>query len=162
VGGRSRPLLLCEVSPVLFGRQRLPVARLLPQAPDQVRHVGGALLEVALTLLESTDLAFPIVSPPTAQASLRVVAEASPSTVALAALAPAAAAFATSRGSGSLAPTAAALAATLLFLTSVAGVASVTAAVSTSNHVVFLSRSSRYRATNRAIPISVRSKAVAH
>jgi len=115
----------------LFGRQRLPVARLLLQAPDQVRHVGGALLEVALTLLESTDLAFPVFSPPTAEASLRVVAEARPSTVALAALAPAVAAFATSRGSGSPALTAAALAAILLFLTPVAGVASVTAAVST-------------------------------
>ena len=157
-----RPLLAVIYGRALFGRQRLPVARLLLQAKDQVRHVGGALLEVALMLLESTDLAFPIVSPPTTEASLRVVAEARPSTVALAALAPAAAAFATSRGSGSLALNAAALAAILLFLTPVAGVASVTAAVSTSNHVLFLSRSSRYRATNRAIPISVRSKAVAH
>ena len=113
-------------------------------------------------LLESTDLAFPIASPPTTEASLRVVAEARPSTVALAALVPAAAAFATSRGIGYLALTAAALAAIVLFLTPVAGVASVTAAVSTSNHVLFLSRSSRYRATNRAIPISVRSRAVAH
>lgn len=113
-------------------------------------------------LLESTDLAFPIVSPPTTEVSFRVVAEARPSTVARAALAPAVAAFATSRGIGSLALSAAALAAILLFLTPVAGVASMTAAVSTSIHVLFLSRSSRYRATNRAIPISVRSKAVAH
>jgi len=130
----------------LFGRQRLPVARLLLQAPDQVRHVGRPLLKVSLLLFELLDLAFPIFSPPTAEASLRVVAEARPSTVALAAVA----------------PTAAALSAVLLFLAPVTGVAPVTVAVSTSNHVLFLSRSSRYRATNRAIPISVRSSAVAH
>jgi len=90
-------------------------------------------------LLESTDLTFPIVSPPTTEASLRIGAEARPSTAPLALPAPASA-----------------TAAIPLFLTPVTGVASVTAAVSpTSNHVLFLSRISRYRAMNRAIPISV-------
>ena len=121
---------------------------------DQVSHLGDLPLQIALARLERAGLVRPLI--------LRVVAEARPSTVAVAALAPPAAAFAASRGSGSLALTAAALAAILLFLTPVSGVASVTAPVSTSNHLVFLSRTTRYRARNLAIPSRVRSRAVAH